>query len=232
MQTVLGVFIFLSLSILPLNAQDAPQARNGEEESFKIGGISNVSASDADRPAGNEMHGHSGRAALTLKEKWDYLFRSTYDPQSIFFSLAGAGIKQARDSIPEWGQGMEGYGKRLGSSFSHKIIKRNICFGVGSLLHEDPRYFYSDESGIWRRTLYAMSRTFVSNKDGGGLRPGYTKFIATFGGAYISRQWQPERKQTMSEYLISGSISIGIDMAKNIVNEFWPDIRNVLRRRP
>jgi hypothetical protein len=229
----LGISLFLYLLILPAEAQDSPQAREGEAEFFKMGAIAqNPSEPVTDTSAGKEIRGPSERPVLTVKEKWNYLFRSTYEPKSIFFSLAGAGIKQAMDSIPEWGQGMEGYGKRLGSSLSHKIIKRNIYFGAGTLLREDPRYFYSEEQGIWKRSLYAMSRTFVSNKDGGGIRPGYTKFLATFGGAYISRQWQPERKQTVNEYLISSSISIGIDMAKNVFNEFWPDIRNALHRRP
>lgn len=158
------------------------------------------------------------------------MLRSTYEPRSVAFSLAGAGIKQARDSVPEWGQGMEGYGRRLASSFGHKIIKRNIQFVAGSLLHEDPRYFCSGSEGIWRRSLYAAGRTFVSNKDGGGVRPGYSKFIATFGGAYISRQWYPERKRKMSEYLTSTAISIGVDMAKNVFNEFWPDLQRMMRR--
>ena len=168
---------------------------------------------------------------LTSKEKLRYMLRATYEPESIMFSLAGAGIKQARDSVPEWGQGVEGYGRRLASSFGHKIIKRNIQFGIGTLLHEDPRYFCSGSSGVWRRSFYAASRAFVSNKDGGGIRPGYSKLIAAFGGAYVSRQWHPERKRKMSEYLISTAISIGIDTAKNVFNEFWPDLKRTMRHQ-
>lgn len=168
--------------------------------------------------------------ALSVKGKLRYMLRSTYEPKSVMFSLFGAGIKQAMDAVPEWGQGMEGYGRRLASSFGQKIIKRNIQVGIGTFLREDPRYFCSESQGIWRRSLYAASRAFVSNKDGGGIRPGYSKFIATFGGAYISRQWQPERKHKMSEYLTNSAISIGIDAAKNVFSEFWPDLKRMLHR--
>lgn len=168
--------------------------------------------------------------ALTAKEKLHYMLRSTYERNSVLFSFAGAGIKQARDSTPEWGQGMEGYGRRLASAFGHKIVKRNIQFTIGSLMREDPRYFCSESSGIWRRSMYAASRTFVSNKDGGGIRPGYSKFAATFGGAFISRQWHPERKRNINEYLISTAISIGLDTAKNVFNEFWPDLKRLMNK--
>jgi len=231
---VLKIPVIISMLALPanLNAQDYVQAPIGESEFFKIDETSrNPFGSDSDPAAIGEISDPSGPPALTVKAKWVYLFQSTYEPKSSFFSLAGAGIKQARDSMPEWGQGMEGYGKRLGSSFSHKIIKRNIQFGVSCLLREDPRYFFSEGQGFGKRSLYAMSRSFVSNKDGGGIRPGYSKFIATFGGAYISRQWHPARKQTMHEYLIAGAISIGMDMAKNAFNEFWPDMKKMLCRR-
>ncbi len=231
MQKTLGIPVFMLLMILAANAQDVLRSEPEESGFFSVGGSSgNPSETNADSEIGKEIRGPARVPALTVKEKWSYLLVSTYEPRSIAFSLAGAGIKQARDSVPEWGQGMEGYGKRLASSFSHKIIKRNIHFGMASLLREDPRYFLSEEQTIWRRSVYAMSRTFVSNKDGGGIRPGYSKFIATFGGAYISRQWYPERKREVSEYLISGGISLGVDMAKNVFNEFWPDIRNRLRR--
>jgi hypothetical protein len=172
----------------------------------------------------------AGVRELTAKERLDYTLRTAYDLNSIVASLAGSGIKQARNSVPEWGQGMSGYGKRFGSSLGQKAIKQSIRFGLGTLLHEDPRYFSSGRRGIWRRALYATSRSFVSTRDCGGIRPGYSKFVAAFGGAYLSRQWYPENKQNVSEYLSSGGISIGLDAAKNVFHEFWPDLKRLLKR--
>ena len=228
---------FLWISLLfgfiagPVKAQEILSRENNHPR-FSLKDIFNSdnSAPNANSTTEEKLCCTANEAPLTGKEKLRYMLRSTYEVKSVVFSLSGAGIKQARDSVPEWGQGMEGYGKRLASSFGHKIIKRNIQFGFNILLHEDPRYFYSEKTGIWERTLYAASRTFVSNKDAGGIRFGYSKFVSTFAGAYISRQWYPERKQKLIEYFESFAISLGVDTAKNVFNEFWPDVKRLIRR--
>jgi hypothetical protein len=193
----------------------SPAARNAAPESC---------SQPAERPCCG-----AGVSGLTGKEKLDYALKTALGLNSMMASLAGSGIKQSRNSVPEWGQGMSGYGKRFGSSMGQKVIRQSIRFGLGTLLHEDPRHFGSGRKGIWRRALFATGRSFVSIKDCGGIRPGYTKFAAAFGGAYLSRQWYPENKQNAGEYLSSGGISIGLDAAKNVFYEFLPDLKRLLK---
>lgn len=167
---------------------------------------------------------------MTGNAKFRYYLRSTYGPASILSSAAASGIKQARDSVPEWGQGMEGYGKRLAAALGQKAISHTVRFGLGSLMHEDPRYFESGSSGIWHRTLYAAGQTFVAHKDSGGIRPGYTYFISMAAGLYASRQWRPARYRTAREYISAGAVSIAVYTGKNLFKEFLPDIRRIVRR--
>ncbi len=167
---------------------------------------------------------------LNGSEKAVYYLRETYGPLSVVSSLAGAGINQARDDVPEWGQGMEGYGKRFSSSFGHKAVKRSIQFGIGAFLHEDPRYFASARSGIWPRAIYAVGQTFVSHKDFGGIRPGYSRFIGIVGGVYVSRQWHPADDRTAEGYISAVASSIGWDVAKSVFAEFWPDLKKLFHR--
>jgi hypothetical protein len=167
-------------------------------------------------------------APLAGREKWHYYLRSTYGPKSFGYTIAGAGIKQAQGSVPEWGGGMEGYSKRFASSFSQKVVNQSIRIGLNGLLREDPRYFASGRSGIWSRTLCAAGQTLVSHKDSGETRFAYSRFAGDFGAAYVSRQWHPDSYHTTGDYLTSGFSSVGIDAAKNIFSEFWPDIRKWL----
>lgn len=125
---------------------------------------------------------------------------------------------------------MEGYGKRFASSFGQKAVNRSIRIGLNGVLHEDPRYFTSGRSGIWGRTLYAVSQTFVAHKDSGGTRIAYSRFAGDFGAAYVSRQWHPDSYHTTGDYLTSGITSVGIDAAKNVFSEFWPDVKRILHR--
>ena len=167
-------------------------------------------------------------APLTGPEKFRYYLRTTYGPGSFAYTFAGSWINQARDAVPDWGQGMEGYGKRFGSSYGQKVIKNTIRLGLVEAMHEDPRYFASDRSGIWNRTEYAVWQTFLSHKDSGGTRPAYSRWISGFTASYAAHQWYPDSYHDVGDYLEGGGISFGLDIAKNVWSEFWPDVRRKL----
>ncbi len=167
-------------------------------------------------------------APMTAHEKFRYYLRTTYGPASFGYTFAGSWINQARDNVPEWGQGMDGYAHRFGSSFGQKMIKNTIRLGLVDMMHEDPRYFASNRSGVWNRTKYAIGQTFVSHKDSGGTRFAYSRLIAGFSASYLAHQWYPDNYHTTGDYLSGGAISFGLDVAKNVWSEFWPDVRRMV----
>jgi hypothetical protein len=167
-------------------------------------------------------------APLTANQKFHYYLESTYGPKSFAFSLVSSGISQARNTVPEWEQGAEGYGKRFASNFTQKIVKRTAYLVLVTAFHEDPRYFRSGQFGIVHRSLYAAERVFIAHKDSDGTRFGYTNLIAAFGNSYVSRQWHPDNYHTWGDYMTYFAISLGIDAGKNVFKEFWPDIRRML----
>jgi len=205
-----------SSSIVAAEIPDAP----GQDDASK-----NVSARVQDKTTLPRVRS----APLTGGQKFYFYLKTTYGPGAVAFSLFGSGVNQARDAVPEWGEGTEGYGRRLGSLLAQKAVGRSIRLGMGALMHEDPRYFASNRSGIANRTLYAAGQVFVAHKDWGGTRFSYSRFVGEFSAAVISRQWYPQRFHHMADYLSAGATSIGIGMAKNLFFEFWPDIKRKLR---
>ncbi len=167
---------------------------------------------------------------LTGEEKFRLCLRDYASPEALAFNIMGAGIAQAGDSVPEWGQGMEGYSKRLGSRLAGRGIKHSVHEGLGALLQEDPRYFHSDKAGVWRRALYATGQTFVAHKDSGETRPAFSRFIAISSATYICRQWHPRADRTLGRYFSAGAIWLGIDVSRNVFEEFWPEIKRKFRR--
>jgi hypothetical protein len=164
---------------------------------------------------------------LSAGEKVRYYFRTTYGLQSFGFTAAGAGIRQAYGAVPEWGGGLEGYGKRYASSFGQKAIDGSIRISLQTLMREEPRHAASGQSGILSRTLHSASRTLIVRKDDGGTRPAYTRWAGAFSAAYISRQWHPKAYQTKCDYLVAGFTSIGLDAARNVWNEFLARYKEV-----
>lgn len=168
---------------------------------------------------------------LTPGGKFHIYLQSTVGPISIFASTFSSGYNQAVDSVPEWGQGMEGYGKRFASSLGQKAVENTVRNGLKIMLREDPRYFYSDRQGIRPRTLHAIGETFVAHKDSGGTRPDYAWLAGTASGLYISHQWRPENYRTAGDYVLGAALSVGAQSAKNVFIEFWPDVKKKFLKR-
>jgi hypothetical protein len=167
---------------------------------------------------------------LTNGEKWRYYWRSTYNSVSFLRIAATSGISQAQNDNPEWGQGMEGYGKRFASKLGHRIVRRSIHHGLGALLNEDPRYLPSGDTGFFPRVSYAVSRTFIVRTDDGGERFAYARTVSVFAGAFISRTWHPESDRTVRSAMESAAISLGVSMGLNIFKEYWRDVRRFILR--
>ena len=79
---------------------------------------------------------------LTTGQKYQLFFKSATDPWPFVLTAFGAGIDQADNSFPEYGQGMQGYAKRYGAAytdyFTGNLLGNAVLAGV---LKEDPRYF-------------------------------------------------------------------------------------------
>src|SRR5262245_21851238 len=92
---------------------------------------------------------------ITMPERLRIYRHSVFNPDSLLAPAFGAGLAQASNEPPEWGQGASGYGTRLASGYGRLVINRTIRFGVAALDREDPRFSYSNEAGLWRRFRYA-----------------------------------------------------------------------------
>jgi len=118
-------------------------------------------------------------APLTAAQKFHLGLRTLIDPETILGNAAGAGIEQWRNTTDrQFGQGMEGYGKRFGvdyaASVTHVLIGHTL---TQSVFHQDPRYFYKGTGSLRSRFLYAVGTAFVAKGDNGHWQPDYSDMI-------------------------------------------------------
>ena len=168
---------------------------------------------------------------LGASGKLRYHAERAFSPASIAMSGVKAGYLQKTDSPTEWGQGSDGYSKRLGSSVASSGIRAVLAFGLDSTLHQDPRYYRSDSSGFWSRTGHAMRGTILTRTDSGGETLSTWRLGSAYGAAFISNQWYPDRLNTVRHGLVGGSTRLGFDLVKNLITEFWPDVKRKISRR-
>lgn len=164
---------------------------------------------------------------MTAAQKYKVAVRSSFDYVQIPWYMALAGISQAQNSEPGYGQGAEGYAKRFGSQFADGTIENFMVNAVvPSVLHTDPRYYQLGKGGLVRRTGYALSRLFITRTDSGHNTFNFGEIGGSFAAAAISTySYHPEADKTLSNTASVWGTQVGYDAIRIVLNEFWPDIR-------
>ena len=91
---------------------------------------------------------------ITAKHKFYIAAKDSFDYPVYLTAAAVAGLYQLENQNPSFGQGVEGYAKRLATSYGDQAIGNMMTEAIfPALLHEDPRYFRIGSSGgsKWHR---------------------------------------------------------------------------------
>jgi hypothetical protein len=170
---------------------------------------------------------------LTTKQKFTVVTRSSFDYIQVSWYAFLAGISQAENSEPGYGQGAAGYGKRFGAAAADGTIETYWTSAIlPSVFHQDPRFFQSGKGGFWRRTGYAMSRIVVTRSDSGSSQFNVSEVFGSAIAAGISTySYHPHADKTLSNTASVWGSQIGYDTVAIVLKEFWPDIRRKLTHK-
>ena len=140
--------------------------------------------------------------------------------RSFLGSAVSATFGQIENWPHEWGQGAEGFGDRYASAFGESLARGTFEFGMEVTLHEDPRYFPSDERAFGPRMSNVIKQIFVCKKDSGEASFAYSRVISAFAAGELTNTWQPRSTRSFGEGVERGFISLGADGALNLAQEF------------
>jgi hypothetical protein len=190
---------------------------------------------------------------LTTAQKYKVVARGSFDYIQMPWYGFLAGLSQAQDSEPGYGQGAKGYGKRFASAFADGTIENFMTGAVfPSLLHQDPRFFQSGKGSFTRRTGYAVSRIFITRTDSGGQQFNYSEVVGSalsaaistnsyHPRAFITKRYDPttgmvtyvhnQSDRTLTNTLSVWGSQVGYDTITIVVKEFWPDIHRKLSHK-
>jgi hypothetical protein len=169
---------------------------------------------------------------MTAGERWNLYARSTFRNPMIPFRLAaGAGISQWSDEPTEWGQGGEGFGKRVAHRFGRLVVQESFEASTAALLGHDARYTPSAETRVAVRTSHALTASFVTLDRHGNRVFRASRLGGILAAQLVSRSWMPDRYRSAGSISSSVGIQLGISTAFNLFREFTPDIKRALRRK-
>jgi hypothetical protein len=168
---------------------------------------------------------------LTPKQKIQSAFRNTFGPRAIINRAILSGFDSWTDSPKEWPQGMEGYGMRMGNRMGRLAARNAVQLSADLAFKTDPRYDRCDCTSFLSRTKHAWKRVFVSRKDNGGEMISVSRLAGAYVTPIITDTWYPDRLNTWSHKMQSGTEFLLLRGATNMLREFWPEISRKLKIR-
>ena len=170
---------------------------------------------------------------LTVGQKFKLITRSSFDPaQFVWYGLI-SGIGQAEDSEKAYGQGWGAYGKRYATTMADGTVEGYMVSGIfPSVLKQDPRYFIMGKGTLVHRTMYALSRLFITRSDSGHSEFNASEILGSASAAAISTYgYHPGDEKTLSNTASVWGTQVGYDGIAIVIKEFWPDIRRKIVKK-
>ncbi len=168
---------------------------------------------------------------LSPHDKFKIATQDAFDRGTFILAAAFGGEAQLTNSEPSFGHGAQAYGKYLATSYGDYMIgdyMTEALFPI--LLHQDPRYFRRNKGGVLSRLGYAAGQIFWTHSDQGLGQFNYSEVLGNSTSVAISNAYYPNSRDASSAVGKLGT-QLGVDMASNMLKEFWPDILRKLRRR-
>jgi hypothetical protein len=166
---------------------------------------------------------------VSAGRKFKLVAEDTFDYFNYPWYAFLAGLSQAENSEPGYGQGAKGYGKRYAATFADGTIENFTTGAVfPALLHQDPRYFQLGKGSFFHRSGYALSRIFITRADSGHSQFNYSEIAGAAVAAGIANAYHPAGDRNFANTMSIWGTDMGWDAFTFFVKEFWPDLKRKL----
>lgn len=173
------------------------------------------------------LHYKPGELLCTLatKDKFKLFVADTLDPATFLGAGFNAGISQAENNSPSYGQGAAGYGKRMGANMAGQSSSEFFKdFAYPTIFSEDPRYYRLAHGSGEKRFLHAMAHAFVTYRVDGTYGFNLTEWLGTTSAVVLSNTYRPNNRRGFFPAAQRVGYGVSSDAGFDILREFWPEI--------
>lgn len=205
----------------PVRAQSAsgsastPQASQPSQSS-----PSNAAqSSSSSRQTGSETIMVYHRPSEREKLK-NYAF-DTFGPYPIITAIASGGIQQAENRPPDWHQGWDSFGERVGSAYGIQVVTTSTRYILAEAFREDTLYYRCACSGFFPRLGHALLSTVTARRgDDGHYFFSFAALSAPYAGTMTAALgWYPSRYKPMDGFRM-GNFNLATAAGQNVALEF------------
>lgn len=170
--------------------------------------------------------------ALTSKQKYNLAWQQMSDFGAHIGAAFQAGLLQAGNGEPHYGQGWGAYGERFAAGEGDQVTSNFFIFGfLPHILKEDPRYFRKGKGSMVSRIYYAASRTVITRTDSGDSTFNVPQVAGQLMQQGISNLYYPKVDRDVSGTFKGWGLNLAYNSGYNVLKEFYPDFLKLLARR-
>jgi hypothetical protein len=167
---------------------------------------------------------------LKLKDKFILFVQDSVDPVNFLGTAFDAGLDQAQNNDPSYGQGAAGYARRYGADFGGGTTSRFFKdFAYPWIFSEDPRYYRLAHGSGKHRLLHAMEHAVVAHHDDGRRMFNFSEWLGTTSTIVLNNTYHPDARRGFAPTAERLGYSILQDMGFDVLREFWPEISKKFR---
>jgi hypothetical protein len=168
---------------------------------------------------------------LSARCKFNLFLKQTHSPYTFVSAAFQATLDQAQDQWPDYGGGVQGWGKRFGATLADTESRRFIqTVALSTILHQDPRYFPSRKRSLISRSWYAATRVVMTRNDSGDNTFNTSEFLGTLFTSSLQNSYYPRRDRNFAETMNRFSGALSSDAIGNLQREFTPDMKRLFRK--
>jgi hypothetical protein len=132
---------------------------------------------------------------------------------------------------PQYGGGMQGWGKRYGATLTDTESRRFIqTYLLSAVLHQDPRYFPSTSTSLIGRAWYAATRVLVTRGDNGQSQFNASEMLGALSTSALQNSYYPQHYRTVDATISRFTGALSSDATSAILREFTPDLKRMFNR--
>ncbi len=169
---------------------------------------------------------------LRSSQKFRLFISESISPAAFGAATFGAGLGMARDNLPGYGQGMEGYGKRFGASLATGSSTQFFgTFLLASICHQDPRIFVRGDGSIRQSIKFGLRRLVLAPTDAGGEAINWSGLAGPLASQALANTYLPDDERTAGRTFQRYGTYLAMRAGVNALKEFWPAIFKRLKER-
>lgn len=168
---------------------------------------------------------------LTGAQRWELWVNNNFkNPRNYARCVLFTIPEHTSNKPPQWGQGWDAYGVRVGSRFARLTLSASLHYGIAAAIGHDPRYIACRGTcGTWKRLRHAFLYEFVTYNRTGKAVFNISSVAGQLSSEAIAGTWLPDR--SVGHQVKTGVVEqLTFAWVANVVKEFAPEIKRVVRK--